>query len=101
MKLFNKNTEFFTTECPDNILQEVLGYFEENGYTAKAADGKYKVKVEILSAEQAPVDMTIKILKAGADKYCVEFQRTSGDQLDFFNVYKKIKEDLDLEDATY
>ncbi len=45
--------------------------------------------------------MTIKILKAGADKCCVEFQRTSGDQLDFFNVYKQIKDDLDLEDATY
>ena len=45
--------------------------------------------------------MAIKILKAGADKYCVEFQMTYGDSLDFFNVYKQIKEDLDLEDATY
>jgi len=32
VRLFNKNTEFFTTECPENILLEILGYFEEKGY---------------------------------------------------------------------
>jgi hypothetical protein len=87
VRLVNKNTEFFTTECPDTVLEEILGYFEEKGYRAQCAKDKYKIKAEILSEEQAPVDMTIKILKADQDKYCVEFQRTNGDQLDFFKVY--------------
>lgn len=37
VRLFNKNTEFFTTECPENILEEILGYFEEKGYKTEVA----------------------------------------------------------------
>jgi len=101
VRVINKNTEFFTTENPDEVLDEILGYFAEKGYKTACAKDKYKVKVEILSEEQAPVDITIKISKAAADKYCVEFTRTSGDQLDFLKVFQKIKEELDLEDTFY
>ena len=31
VRLVNKNTEFFTTEHPDNILEELMGYFQEKG----------------------------------------------------------------------
>lgn len=101
VRVVNKNTEFFTTENPDEVLDEILGYFDEKGYKAACAKDKYKVKVEILSEEQAPVDICIKIMKAAADKYCVEFIRTEGDQLDFLKVYQKIKDELDLEDTFY
>lgn len=40
-------------------------------------------------------------MKAGQDKYCVDFQRIAGDALDFYEQYKTIKEELDLDDAVY
>lgn len=101
VKLFNKNTEFFTTEQPDIILQELEGYFEEKGYKVQVAKDKYKVKVEILSESQAPVEMNIKITKADHEKFCVEFNKSGGDALDFFKHYNTIKDELDLEDAVY
>ena len=87
-----KTTEFFTTEKPDDILDELVGYFEENGYKPELAKNKYKLKVQVLKEEKkddgktelTTVGMNINITKAAADKYCVEFIRTDGDQFDFF-----------------
>jgi len=39
--------------------------------------------------------MTIKVLKASPEKFCVEFNRTGGDQLEFFKQYNAIKEVFD------
>ena len=62
MRLVNKNTEFFTTELPEDILDELTGYFEEKGFKFQVAKDRYKVKVEILIEEQEPIDMCIRIL---------------------------------------
>jgi serine/threonine protein kinase len=43
--IVKKTTEFFTTECPDDILDELVGYFEEKGYKPEIAQDKYKLKV--------------------------------------------------------
>lgn len=43
--------------------------------------------------------MCVNISKAGENKYCVDFSRSGGDQLDFFKHYNIIKEELDLEDT--
>jgi hypothetical protein len=32
VRLVNKNTEFFTTEAPEEVFEELLGYFEEKGF---------------------------------------------------------------------
>lgn len=101
VRVLNKNTEFFTTELPDDILQELLGYCEEKGFKAQAAKDKYKVRVEIAQESQLPVELNIVVSKVAADKYCVEFKRVSGDSLDFFKLFDKIKDELDLEDAVY
>ncbi len=71
--MVNKNTEFFTTESPENILDELLGYCDEKGYKCQAAEDKYKVKIEVLNEQQSPVDMCVNIMKAAPEKYCVEF----------------------------
>jgi hypothetical protein len=102
VRVLNKNTEFFTTELPDDILQEILGYCEEKGMKAVAAKDKYKVRVEGAAAEGgALVEASVVISKAGEGKYCVEFKKAAGDALDFFKLFNKIKEELDLEDAVY
>jgi serine/threonine protein kinase len=43
--IVKKTTEFFTTEVPDDILDELVGYFEEKGYKPEIAQDKYKLKV--------------------------------------------------------
>jgi len=96
-----KNTEFFTTENPDDVLDELVGYFEEKGFKVNIAKDKYKLKVTQPIDEEFDVEFTVRILKAAAEKYCVEFNRNGGDQLIFLNQFKVAKEELDLEDAVY
>ena len=84
VRFVNKNTEFFSTANPNELLNELAGYFEEKGYKFDIAKDKYKVKVAMIEGNDS-IEMTVKILKATPEKYCVEFNRTSGDQLLFFN----------------
>jgi hypothetical protein len=66
------------------MFDEILGFCEEKRFKFQAAKDKYKVKVEILLEGEEPIEITVKILKAAASKYCVEFSRNGGDQLLFF-----------------
>lgn len=79
VRLVNKNTEFFTTTDPSEMLEELAGYFEEKGYKFQISKDKYKIKVLITIEGDEPVEITVKILKAAPEKYCVEFNRTNGD----------------------
>jgi hypothetical protein len=36
--------------------------------------------------------MTIKVLKASDDKYVIDFQRTGGDQIKFYEQFNEVKE---------
>ena len=43
--------------------------------------------------ENDKVEMTVRVLKcAENDKYCVDFTRREGDQLEFFNVFNNAKQ---------
>jgi hypothetical protein len=101
VRLVNKNTEFFTTEAPEEVFAELQGYFEEKGFKLSPAADRYKLKVTQVIAEDQDLEYTIRILKAAQDKYCVEFNRNGGDQLEFFKQFNTIKEELDLEDTVY
>lgn len=79
VRLVGKNTEFFTTENPDEVLDELVGYFEEKGFKVNIAKDKYKLKVTQPIDEEFDVEFTVRILKAAAEKYCVEFNRNGGD----------------------
>ena len=81
-------TEFFTTLQPDECLEELLAYFQEKGYKAIAADDKYKVKLGITNDKGDLLNEAIvKVTKADHDKYAVEFQRISGDCMEFIKQY--------------
>jgi hypothetical protein len=102
MRFVNKNTEFFSTADPDTLINELIAYFEEKGHQIDVSKDKYKIKVNILIEGEEPITMAIKILKAAPEKFCVEFTRTGGEQLQFFNQYKVISESFaDLADTTY
>ena len=79
MRIVNKTTEFFSTANPDELLEELAGYFAEKGYKFEIAKDKYKVKAEIMEEGAEPIEITAKISKAAPEKYCVEFNRIAGD----------------------
>lgn len=108
-----KNTEFFSTSSPDTLVNEIGGYLQEKGHAVKLDPKKYKLKVTLKNEteegssgaegaveEEPPVEISIKILEVQEGKYCVEFTRTAGDQLQFFEEYTKIHDELaDLANA--
>ena len=108
-----KNTEFFTLEDPQAIIDEIGGYLQDQGHEVKLDDNKYKLTVTLKNAlvdeedqqdgageaqaEEAPVQMAIKILTVEGSspaKYCVEFARKGGDQLQFFEEFSKIRDEV-------
>ena len=45
--------------------------------------------------EEVPVELVIKILEVeGSGKHCVEFTRKRGDQLEFFEEFAKIRDEI-------
>lgn len=117
LEIVNKNTEFFSTMDPETLINEIGGYLQEKGHVVKLDAKKYKMKVVLkteveegssgaegaTSEEEPPIEMTVKLLEvqgAESPKYCVEFNRTAGDQLQFFDEYNKIHDELaDLANA--
>lgn len=71
----------------------MLDYFEIKGYKFEAAKGRYKTKLQIGSDAEL-VEMTIKVLKAGEEKVCIDFSRTGGDQIKFYEQFNDIKDYL-------
>ena len=110
VEFVKKNTEFFTLENPEALIDEIGGYLQDEGHKVKLDGKKYKFNVTLKSepaeeeagageavAEEAPVEMVIKILQvegAAPNKYCVEFSRKGGDQLQFFEEFAKIRDEI-------
>lgn len=91
----------FSSYDADTLLDTIVDFAEAQGYKYVVAKDKFKVKLEILCGEEK-VELTAKISKAGVDKYCIEFNRTSGDSMLFFTQFNTIKEYFgDLINATY
>lgn len=113
-----KNTEFFSTIAPEDLFGEIAATLQEKGHLVTLDPKKYKLKATLKTEEEDedeeeeegdagakeqeedPVQMTVKILDAGEGKYCVEFSRTAGDQLCFFEAYNRLHSELaDLANA--
>lgn len=93
-------TQFFTTEEPNIVFEELQGYFAEKGYKVQASDDKYKIKVGITSEKgELLYEASVLISKVESGKFAVEFNRTQGDSLEFVKTFNTIKDELDLEDV--
>ena len=90
-RVVHKNTELFSTYDPDTLLGTLNEYAETMGASITLAKDKYKAKLSA-NTESGKVDIKVRVLKVSEDKYCVEFNRVSGDQLDFFNAYNTIRD---------
>lgn len=98
-----KNTEFFTTHHPDALVDEIGGYLQELHHVCVLDNKKYKFRVKFINpdpaekaegaAEEEPLEFTIKILNVDDKRHCVEFNRISGNQLQFFETYQGIMDE--------
>lgn len=91
LPIVSKNTEFFSTYDAETLLATLAEYADAKGAKIDVSDCKYKAKLSFLTDEDR-VDMTARILKVDDEKVCLEFNRTSGDQLQFFENFTTIKE---------
>lgn len=87
-----KNTDLFSTHDPETLFDEIINFFDIKGFKYDVAKGRYKVKLQIIPEGGEQVDMTIKVLKAADEKFVIDFQRTNGDQIKFFEQFNGIKE---------
>lgn len=98
----NKNTEIFSTYSPEELLGTIVDFAEKTGYKYQVADSKFKVKLEILEEGGEKVEIQARISRVDKEKYCVEFNRISGDSLDFYQKFGLIKEFFgELINSTY
>lgn len=98
-----KNTEFFTSHQPEALVDEIGGYLQELHHVCVLDAKKYKFRVKFINpepaekaegaAEEEPLEFTIKILNVDDKRHCVEFNRISGNQLQFFETYQGLMEE--------
>jgi len=86
-QVFSTNTEFFSTYNPDMIEEALLEHLKTENVEAKVSKNKYKVKFTLTTKDQGGqvqnIEICMRILLVTDDKYCVEFQRLSGDVIRF------------------
>ena len=46
-RVFNNNTEFFSTYNPDMIEEALVNYIKKENYEFKVKEGKYKIKYTV------------------------------------------------------
>ena len=106
-KIFNTNTEFFSSCNPDLIEDQSLVNLKEHGVQPKISDSKYKLKFDIFSKDNSgnnqEVKMTIRILRVDEQKYCVEFTKLAGDQIRFTEHFNQFRTKVlsSLNDSTF
>lgn len=93
--LYN-NTEFFSTCHPEMIEEETLKYLRENEKVEPTINpDKYKIKFALVSKaldeQEETTSITMKISRVDSETVCVEFKKTSGDQMNFLNHFNKYR----------
>lgn len=87
-----KNTELFSQQDPDTLFSAMMECAKKQGIICNPSDLKYKVKMEVPTPDGSKVGITVELLNCGEEKICVEFVKTFGDYLQFydsFNTFKK------------
>merc|ERR1711977_497714 len=93
-----KKTQFFSTDNPDVIEEMLLKHIQESNQVVgepKIKKDGYKIdyilKRKAVSGAELNLQMTVRILQAADNVYCVEFQKDSeADQFMFTEYYKDV-----------
>ena len=94
-----KNTEFFLADNPDEVMQLLEDY-------CMSKDESEEIKIQVNEKEykatvikgKTNVTAGIKILSVGNEEglFCIDFTRRGGDLIDFLDLFKEIKDYLEV-----
>lgn len=96
-RVFNNNTEFFSTYNPDMIEETLVNYLKNENFDVKTKEDKYKIKYTVRGTDdfennvQDIVDICVRILQVDNSKVCVEFTKLSGRQTTFLKHFEHYK----------
>jgi len=95
----NNNTEFFSSCHPEMIEEETCKYLRKTEKVEPSINPeKYKIKFSLVSKaldeQEETTSITMKISRVDAETVCVEFKKTSGDQINFLNHFKRYKDQV-------
>ncbi len=91
LRIVHKYTEMFSTYDAQTLFGLLDEAGEKLGAQMEYYPGKFKARLA-MATETDNIQMKIQILKVDESKVCIEFDRVTGDQLEFFNLYGKIKD---------
>lgn len=101
-QVFNHNTEFFSTYCPDLIEETFVNFLRKEKIEPCVNKDKYKIKFkkkgkdELNTEATDDVEICVRILKVhDQDIHCVEFAKISGNQTTFLKLFDKYKTEED------
>lgn len=83
-RVFNNNTEFFSTYNPDMIEEAFVQYLAKDKIEFKASKTKYKIKFTKPGTDDFDnkvadnVEICVRILQVDNSKVCVEFTKLAG-----------------------
>lgn len=72
-----------------------MSILTDKGHLIVALDPK-KYKLTVKPDPEKEIEMTIRIMKVDSKRNCVGFTRKSGDSLEFFNAFGKIRQEVTL-----
>lgn len=99
-RVFNNNTEFFSSCNPDLIEEALVQYLSKANMEVKVSKNKYKIKFtqrgkdDFENTVQDNVDICVRILQVDKTKVCVEFTKLAGRQQTFLKHFENYKSDI-------
>lgn len=105
-KIFAQNTEYFSTCNPDMIEEALIEHLRGKEKIEPSVNkDKYKIKFVLETTGQdnltQKTDICVRILKVDEEKVCVEFIKTSGNNVLFHEHFNEItKNVLDFSNDT-
>jgi len=87
----NKNTELFSKQDPDTIFAALISCAEKQGINYQESKDKYKIKLNFQLPDDSEVQVLTRILRVNEDTVCVEFTKTKGDVMKYYEQFNSIK----------
>lgn len=100
-RIFNKNTEFFSTYNPDMIEEALIQYLvDEYKVEPRVNQGKYKMKFALqtknIEGGDEESEVCVRILQVSDAEMCaVEFTKLGGNNVTFLDHFNEISKALD------
>jgi hypothetical protein len=98
--LVQNNTHFFSTSAPTPIFIDLKALVADASPSVSSTSWKMKFTLNLEKVGQ--IEVVVNLLRVDDSTICLEFSRKRGNQLAFFEFFKKTKQSLNLyNDATF